>query len=325
MSITFATGDSIKNKVSSEHDFDFFGGQHPSTLKESDLLIMEMERKKRLEAAEIQRRHGRFHPYPSSGRVSPSVVITPSERREFLTKSVGGARHPPPPAWSGLTLTAKPGTPPPPGLSQSQTLTYEDLTPEEKASIIKATHKTLLDSFAQIRRCINCNANFNELKNVGQRKCVWHPGAQKLCIWSCCEEKSDFVSEVTKRPVGCCECDHTATDFDPLKTNMTEMPLCVARMLGVPEENIIHIQSAENNRRSELHKRCYVTRASQKRVPNRKVYRPPQDWSKMPITDMDMIRDRLEMTPRERVKHYEDPLTVNNYAGHIAPGYHLNY
>jgi hypothetical protein len=330
MSITFASGDTLKQKVSSEHDFDFFSGKHPSTLKESDLLLMELERKKRQRCVLDERRRTRtspegspspllYHPYPSGGH---DAAISSEDRREFAAR-LRRAPHPPPASWSGITLSVDRSSVP--ALSPSQSLTYEDLSPEEKTGLVRATHKKLLETFAQVRRCINCSAHFNELANVGQRKCVWHPGAQRLGVWTCCDEKTDFITEVTKRPVGCCECDHTAEDFDPLRGNMTEMPLSVAVILDVPSACIVAIQTPSNLRLSDLHKRCYVIRATQKRVPHRKAYRPPQDFRNLPVSDIQLLRERLELAPKHRVMHFEDPITFDNYAGHAAPGYHLNY
>ena len=61
-----------------------------------------------------------------------------------------------------------------------------------------------LDSLKLERKCVTCGVEYQDINNMGQLQCRWHPGAllkfDEGKEWSCCN--------ADKKALGCCKCDH---------------------------------------------------------------------------------------------------------------------
>lgn len=314
--IVFASAKTLAKK-DEEKQFDFFGGYHPSTLTPSDHFLMEVERKKSRVKGAV-----RFSPYDPQRSSGVSEV----EKREFEATSKRIQQRPPgsnqgphmPDVKFLLDQEAFEKQQKPTG---SKIITFKDLTPEQQKSLVMTKYKDLISKLSAKSRCVYCNSTFTEADNIGFRKCLWHPGKEVLGKWTCCGQGSDMVSEITQRASGCSLCDHSTREYNPIKTNNTELPLAVARMIGVPEHQIIVLdKNPEQDLQAQLdlERKCVVIRATSTRVPKPRGFRPPPTFRQIPVSDMDLLRLKMEIAT-ERVKEIPEPVAVNVYAGHFTP------
>ena len=188
-----------------------------------------------------------------------------------------------------------------------KTLRYSDLTRDQRNTLIEKTHAQVLQQLRVIRKCRYCDETFADAAELGRLHCQWHPGKVVSGAWTCCGHPLDDLGTMQHpmRPMGCCLADHTDAVWDSLRPNYYRVPVSVARMIGVPQSRVALASAGPTNDRSALRRTCDVSRTTQERTPFARIYVPPRDIGSAPKSDMNRMRERLELNeydPKQRFR-----------------------
>lgn len=191
---------------------------------------------------------------------------------------------------------------------------FEDLEPHQKAEVVERTYSQRIKELMRSRVCANCGITFNEMANIGQYACVWHPGRCVLGEWSCCGDREDEIDEISQRSSGCCACDHTETAFNPVKRDTIELAIALALYLQTPRTSF---QREEPVDKTDLYRKCWIPRATSNRVKYRKRTNMSFLKTSVPANELDTLRQRFEL--QDKAKSTQRSIYVNAMVGHFAP------
>lgn len=233
-----------------------------------------------------------------------SERISPPNRRIFQEDSNSSLRS------STSSSTTQTST----SSSTRKPLSFEDLEPTQQAEVVEKTYAAQLKEMRRPRICVNCKLRFNELENIGQHRCVWHPGRCRLGTWTCCGQVADPIDELMHKSTGCCACDHSENMYNPLKPCIDELPIALALFAGATQSSFRRQESSE---KTDLYRKCWIPRTSSVRVQYPKSTRPPGNHIAAPTNEMNELRARLEL--QEKRTKPEHSFFVNAMVGHFAP------